>query len=65
MKKRNNPFPRLNRREATKNPTEQQPEDKENVFTAFIGTFFEEHPLLFGLICGYLLRMLSRLLLGF
>lgn len=60
-----NPRPRIGRSNLAEHPSEQQPEKEKHVISAHIHSMFTRHPLLFGLILGYLLRTFTRLLFGF
>lgn len=65
MEQRGKPVKRILRRDDAKQPSEQETEHKKNVVAAYIHLAFTRHPLLLGLICGYLLRTLTRLIFGF
>lgn len=60
MEQRDKPFKRFLRRDDTKQPAEQETGHKENVVAAYIHLAITRHPLLLGLVCGYLLRLLTR-----
>lgn len=60
MEQRNKPFKHFLRRYNPEQPAEQETGHKENVVAAYIHLAITRHPLLLGLICGYLLRLLTR-----
>lgn len=62
MKQRGKPFKRILRRNNAEQPKDT--EHKKNVVAAYIHLAFTRHPLLLG-ICGCLLVILTRLILGF
>lgn len=65
MEQRGKPVKRILRRNNAEQPAQQDTEHKKNVVAAYIHLAFTRHPLLLGVICGYLLRTLTRLILGF
>lgn len=58
MNKRGKPTPDILGRNLTEKPTEKKPEKKQDVLSTYIGRAFRRHPLLFGLLIGYILRQL-------
>ena len=60
MEQRNKPVKHFLRCDDTDQPAEQEPKHKENVVAAYIHLAITRHPLLLGLVCGYLLRLLTR-----
>lgn len=58
MKKARQPIPRVNRRKTAENPSCQQTECKQNVIAAYISSAFHRHPIFFGVVCGFILRLL-------
>lgn len=60
MEQRNKPFKHFLRRNNAKQPAEQETSHKENVVAAYIHFAITRHPILLGLVCGYLLRLLTR-----
>lgn len=65
MEQRGKPVKRILRRNNAEQPAQQDTEHKKNVVAAYIHLAFMRHPLLLGIICGYLLITLTRLILGF
>lgn len=41
-------------------PVKQETDYKENMVAAYIHLAITRHPILLGLVCGYLLRLLTR-----
>lgn len=64
MEQRGKPVKRILRRNNAEQPAQQDTEHKKNVVAAYIHLAFTRHPLLLG-ICGCLLVILTRLILGF
>lgn len=60
MEQRNEPVKHILRRDDTEQPAKQETGHKENVVAAYIHLAITRHPLLLGLVCGYLLRLLTR-----
>ena len=58
MKERFDPRGNIGRGNQPEQPSQHKAERKQNVIAAYVGRAFRRHPLLFGLLIGYVLRQL-------